>query len=151
MECTGASGVGPKLPLAPWASRRRRELKNKATALSAYQFYEFHTTQSGTNIHPGQTFDLDYSLTQILPLKKNEQILLQFGLIGYGSWQTSNNSGTGVNPADPGHYKVNALGGAGNIILPNRKASVGFKFFKEFSNESTVQGYSLQICGAITF
>jgi hypothetical protein len=23
--------------------------------------YEFHTTQEGTGVHPGQTFDLDYS------------------------------------------------------------------------------------------
>src|SRR5258708_6984258 len=76
--------------------------------------------------------------------------LLQFGLVGYGQWQTSNNSGPGVNPAQP-HYKVNALGGAASVILPARKASVGFKLFKEFSNSSTVQGYSLQIVGGITF
>jgi hypothetical protein len=125
--------------------------KNKATSLSAYQYYEFHTTQRGTNIHPGQCFDLDYSLMQILPLKKDEKVLLQFGLVGYGMWQTTNNSGPGVNPADPGHYKVNSFGGAANVILPKRKASVGFKYFKEFWNVSTVQGYSLQIVGAITF
>jgi hypothetical protein len=28
---------------------------NKATVLSAFELYEFHTTQQGTNIHPGQT------------------------------------------------------------------------------------------------
>src|SRR6266478_1742106 len=43
---------------------------NKRTSVSAYQLYEFHTTQKGTNIHPGQTFNLDYSLMQILPLQK---------------------------------------------------------------------------------
>ena len=125
--------------------------KNKATSFSAYQLYEFHTTQEGTNIHPGQTFNLDYSLMQILPLQKDMHTLLQFGLVGYGQWQTSNNSGPGVDPAHPGHYKVNALGGAANIILPVRKTSVGFKLLKEFSNSSTVQGYSLQIMGGITF
>src|SRR6266404_8310406 len=128
--------------------------KNKRTSVSAYQLYEFHTTQQGTHIHPGQTFNLDYSLLQILPLqkeKKGKLTLLQFGLVGYGQWQTSNNSGPGVDPALPAHYRVNAIGGAANVILPARKASVGFKLFKEFSNSSTVQGYSLQFVGSITF
>jgi len=125
--------------------------KNKRTSVSAYQLYEFHTTQQGTHIHPGQTFNLDYSLLQILPLQKDMHTLLQFGLVGYGQWQTSDNSGPGVNPALPGHYRVNAIGGAASVLLPARKASVGFKLFKEFSNSSTVQGYSLQITGAITF
>jgi hypothetical protein len=125
--------------------------KNKRTSLSAYQLYEFHTTQQGTKIHPGQTFNLDYSLMQILPLQKDMHTFLQFGLVGYGQWQTSNNSGPGVDPANPAHYRVNALGGTANVILPARKASVGFKLLKEFSNSSTVQGYSLQITGAIRF
>jgi hypothetical protein len=124
--------------------------KKKATSLSAYQLYEFHTTQPGTNIHPGQTFNLDYSLMQILPLKKDIR-LLQFGLVGYGQWQTTNAGGTGLPPVHQGPYRVNALGGAANVILPARKAGVGFKLFKEFSNSSTVQGYSLQIAGEITF
>src|SRR5258708_38208170 len=94
-------------------------------------------------------FNLDYSLMQILPLPKD--ILLQFGLVGYGQWQTSNHRGPGVNPANPAHYRVNAIGGAANVIIPAKKASVGFKLFKEFSNSSTVQGYSLQILGSITF
>ncbi len=124
--------------------------KNKATSVSAYQLYEFHTIQQGTNIRPGQTFNLDYSLMQIVPLQKDMLTLLQFGLVGYGQWQTSNNSGPGVDPAQP-RYSVNAIGGAANVILPARKASVGFKFFKEFANSSTVQGYSLQFMGSITF
>lgn len=136
---------------APTAGETCYLTKNKGTAFSAYEMYEFHTTQQGTNIHPGQTFDLDYSLTQILPLQKDMHTLLQVGVVGYGQWQTSNNSGPGVNPQHPGHYRVNGIGGAANVILPVRKASVGFKFLKEFSNSYTVQGYSLQITGAITF
>jgi hypothetical protein len=29
--------------------------------------------------------------------------------------------------------------------------SLGVKYFKEFSNRSTFQGYTLQIAGAVTF
>src|SRR5712664_4584298 len=125
--------------------------KNKRTSVSAYQLYEFHTTQQETHIRPGQTFNLDYSLMQILPLQKDMHTLLQFGLVGYRQWQTSNNSGPGVDPDKPAHYRVNAIGGAATVVLPARKASAGFKLFKEFSNSSTVQGYSLQTVGSITF
>ena len=93
---------------APTAGETFYLTKNKGTAFSAYEMYEFHTTQNGTNIHPGQTFDLDYSLTQIIPLQKDMHTLLQVGVVGYGQWQTSNNSGPGVDPQHPGHYRVNA-------------------------------------------
>jgi hypothetical protein len=136
---------------APTAGETFYLTKNKGTAFSAYQMYEFHTTQEGTNIHPGQTLDLDYSLTQIIPLQKDMHTLLQVGVVGYGQWQTSNNSGPDVDPQHPGHYRVNGIGGAANVILPVRKVSVGFKLLKEFSNSYTVQGYSLQITGGITF
>jgi hypothetical protein len=127
--------------------------KNRGTAVSAYEQYEFHSTQRDTDIHPGQTFNIDYSLTQVIPLQKNMHTLLQVGLIGYGQYQTTDRSGPGINPvlAANGHYRVNALGAAANIILPVRKANLGFKWLKEFSNKSTVEGQTIQISGAITF
>ena len=125
--------------------------KNKGTSFSAYQMYEFHTAQKDTQIHAGQTFNLDYSLMQILPLQKDMHTLLQVGLVGYEQLQMTDNSGPGVNPEIPAHYRVNALGVAANIILPVRKTVLGVKYFKEFSNSATVQGYSLQISAAITF
>jgi hypothetical protein len=137
----------------PTAAQTFYLTKNKATAVSAYQLYEFHGDQDTTNIHPGQTMNLDYSLTQLVPLKKDMSRILQLGFVGYGQWQTTDRSGPGVNPiiAANTHYRVNAMGAAANIILPARKASLGFKYFKEFGNRSTVEGYSVQISGAITF
>lgn len=127
--------------------------KNKGTAVSAYESYEFHSNQETTATRAGQTFNIDYSLTQVFPLKKDMTRLLQVGLVGYGQYQTTDHSGPSINPivAANTHYRVNALGAAANIILPVRKTSLGFKAFKEFSNKSTVQGYSIQISGAITF
>ena len=46
---------------APTAGETFYLTKNKATAFSAYEMYEFYNAQRETNIHPGQTFDLDYS------------------------------------------------------------------------------------------
>jgi hypothetical protein len=124
--------------------------RNKATTVSAFQMYEFHSTQKGTDIHPGQTLNLDYSLTQTIPLR--DDMSLQVGLVGYGQWQTTDKIGLNITPEQAkAHYKVNALGFASNMILPERKVSLGVKYFKEFSNRSTFQGYSLQISGSINF
>ena len=124
--------------------------ENRATALSAFQMYEFHGTQEGTKIHPGQTLNLDYSLTQSFSLRPNLRV--QFGIVGYEQWQTTDKHGPTITPAAAAaHYQVNALGIATNAILPDRKASLGFKYFHEFHCKSTYQGYTLQISGAITF
>lgn len=124
--------------------------KNKATAVSSFQMYEFPGTQQGTKIQPGQTFNVDYSLTQTFSLQGD--LRLQLGLVGYGQWQTTDKSGPTITPQQAAaHYKVNALGFAANAMLPERRVSVGLKYFHEFSCRSTFQGYTLQIAGAITF
>jgi len=124
--------------------------ESKATALSAFQMYEFHSRQQGTRIHPGQTLDLDYSLTQLLPL--HEKVQLQLGVVGYNQWQTTDKSGPDVTPTQAmSRYRVNALGVAANVVLPVWNVSVGVKYFKEFANRSTFQGYSLQLAAAVSF
>jgi hypothetical protein len=124
--------------------------KNKTTALSAFQMYEFHGTQQGTMIHRGRTFNLDYSLAQAFPLQGN--VRLQLGLVGYGQWQTTDKRGLTITPEQASaHYKANVLGFAANMLLPERKVSVGVKYFREIECRSTFQGYTRQISGAVTF
>jgi hypothetical protein len=137
----------------PFAGETVYLTKNRATAASAYQFYEFHGTQTGTEVHPGQTMSLDYSVTQVVPLKKSWKTLVQAGLIGYGQWQTSDKTGPTVidNALGRLHYGVLGLGAGANVILPERKVTLGFKYYKEFHAVNSVEGYSLQISGAITF
>ena len=124
--------------------------KNKTTSLSVFEMYEFHSTQEGTQIHPGQTLDIDLSLTRTIDLP--DDIRLQLGLVGYGQWQTTDKSGpTITSEQSKAHYRVHALGFGSNVLLPARKVSLGVKYFKEFSNRSTFQGYSLQISTSIAF
>ena len=124
--------------------------KNRSTSLSVFQMYEFHRTQKDTGIHPGQNLDLDYSLMHnVLP---RDDIRLEVGAVGYGQWQTTDKSGPTITPEQANaHYKVNALGIASNVVLPARGVSLNVKYFKEFSNRSTFQGYSLQISASIKF
>lgn len=122
---------------------------SKATAFSAFQMYEFHTTQEGTDIHPGQTFNLDYSLTHTFPLGGN--LRMQAGLVGYSQYQTTDKTGPTIT-AEQGkaHYRVSSLGFTSSVIL-SQKVNVGFKYFSELSGRSTFQGYSAQISGSIRF
>jgi hypothetical protein len=124
--------------------------RDKTTTLSAFHMYEFHTVQQGTAIHPGQTADIDYSIARTV--RVNDEAQLQLGVIGYGQWQITDKTGPTVTTTQGGaHYQVNALGVASNMVLPTRSVSLGLKYFKEFSNRSTFEGYTLQIAGAVTF
>ena len=71
-----------------------------------------------------------------LPIQKDFKSLLQFGLIGYGQWQVSDNSGSGVDPVLRNiNYKVNGIGFGMNVILPPKGVTVGMKYFHEYGAE----------------
>ena len=117
---------------------------------SAFQMYEFHSRQEGTGIHPGETFNLDYSLMG--SLRRTSTMNLQAGLAGYEQRQTSARTGPGVTLAQSQErYGVNSLGFSLSAVFPGRRSSLGLKYFKEFANRSTNQGYSLQITASIGF
>ena len=83
-------------------------------------------------VHPGQTFNLDYSLTHAFSLQPS--LRLQLGLVGYGQWQTTDKRGPNITVEQAAaHYKVNALGFAANAILPEQKVSVGVSIFTNSS------------------
>ena len=124
--------------------------ENKRLVLSAFQMYEFHGVQEGTGINPGETFDLDYSMMG--SLLRTNSFQLQTGLVGYEQRQTTATTGPGISEtASMDRYAVNALGFAVNSTFPKHKASVGLKYFKEFADRSTFQGYSVQLSGSISF
>jgi hypothetical protein len=123
--------------------------KDKLLTFSVFEMYELHTTQIGTQTHPGDTFDLDYSLLTPIP-RTNRR--LQFGLAGYEARQVTAKTGPQVTPADSeARYAINALGFVLSASFPKQKASLGFKFFDEFADRSTYEGFSVQVQGAIHF
>jgi hypothetical protein len=124
--------------------------EDKRLNFSGFEMYEFHTTQEATGVHPGQTFDLDYSLMG--SVLRAARLTLQVGATGYEARQTTAKVGPDVtSAASAERYAVNAFGLALTAAFPKRKASLGFRFYKEFANRSTFQGYSAQISGAIHF
>jgi hypothetical protein len=121
--------------------------EDKATTLSAFEMYEFHGTQSGADIHPGETLDLDYSLMRTLTFPDSR---LQLGLVGYGAWQTTAKTGPQITAAEgEQRYRVNGLGAGLNYVSPARKVTLSFKCFEEFSNRWTYQGHSVQVSAGV--
>ena len=111
--------------------------------------YEFHTVQEGTGVHPGETFDLDYSL--MYSLARTRRFQLQAGPAGYEQRQTTAKTGPGISLAvSEERYAINGVGFAVLGVLPKR-TSVGLKYFKEFADRATFQGYSLQVVASIGF
>jgi hypothetical protein len=123
---------------------------DRSTTLSLFEMYEFHTTQAGTHIRPGETFDLDYSVMRAFPF--HEESRLQLGVIGYGARQTTARTGPGITPVEAAQrYRVNGIGAGMNLLLPTQKVTLSLKYFDEFSNRWTYQGYSLQISAGVAF
>jgi hypothetical protein len=125
-------------------------LKSKTLTFSVFEMYEFHTTQVHTGIHPGENVDLDYSLLFTLPAA--ESFRAQIGFAGYEQRQTTAKTGPDLSATESAsRYAVNALGFAMIGVVPECKLNLGLKYFKEFGNRSTYQGYSVQAMAGISF
>jgi hypothetical protein len=123
--------------------------ESKRLSLSAFQMYEFHTVQEGTGVHPGDTFDLDYSL--LYSLASTRRFQLRAGPAGYEQRQTTAKTGPGINlAASEERYAINGCGYALLGVLPKR-TSIGVKYFREFADRATFQGNSLQVVASIGF
>jgi len=123
---------------------------NKRLILSTFEMYEFHTTQEGTGVHPGDTFDLDYSL--MVAIHRTSSLAIQLGADGYEARQTTAKTGPNITPElSAERYVVNSFGFALIAAVPKKRTSLGFRYFKEFADRSTYQGFSAQVFGAIRF
>lgn len=124
--------------------------RDRRTALSLFGMYEWHGTQEGTGIRPGDTFNIDYSLTHAFALRNETQ--LQLGIVGYRQKQTSNKHGPGITSEQmAARYKVDALGLGAALTLPKQRVTLGFRYFEEYASRSTFEGYSVQISVAVRF
>ncbi len=134
--------------------------KNKGTSASLFTDWEVHGQRQGTNNTfktPGQAFTDEWGVGQILPLKKNMTQLLQLGVVGYDQWQVTADSGMVsiagiILPASLSpFYRVHAVGGQLNYILPVRKFSLFFKYYHEYSSSSHTLGNTIVFGGAWTW
>jgi hypothetical protein len=123
----------------------------KRFLLSAYEMYEWHTTQEGTGTQPGDTVSVDYSLMAVLPMR-DDAWRLHVGFAGYEQYQTTAKTGPSVSAtASRDRYVIHAIGLAVNAAIPGRGITLGVKCFEELNTRSTFEGYSLQVSAAFAF
>lgn len=138
--------------------------KNKGTSANLFTDWEVHGPREGTyNTYktPGQAFTDEWGFGQIVPLKKDESILLQAGVIGYDQWQVTASSGTYAVAGPLGNvvilpasrlpfYSGHGVGGQLSLILPKRNLVFFFKYEDEYKAYSSPIGNTLVFGGAWT-
>ena len=111
---------------------------NKRLVFSAFQMYEFHTVQEGTGVHPGETFDLDYSLMCSF---------LSLGMFNCKS--ASSVMSSGRRPRRPGRRYIGRVRGAVRrqlawircqLGLPEAKSEFGPQVFQGICEPFDVSG-----------
>jgi len=131
--------------------------KNQGTTANLATAWEIHGQKSGTNITPGQTFTDEWGIGQVLPLKKDQSVLLQLGLVGYDQWQVSHSSGTLTVAGVPipesliPYYSVHAIGFQSNFILPKRDFLAFFKYYDEYRALARPEGRTIVFGLSYTF
>ena len=132
------------------AGQTIRLKRDNSLTLSAFELYEFHTTQQGTDTKPGDTFNLDYSLLHTF--RSDAPARVQLGIAGYEQRQATAKTGPSIPPEQSQErYTINAIGIASGLVFPSRRLSIGVRFFEEFSNRAAYQGYSFQLSGSLSF
>ena len=136
---------------------------NSAALLDAgvtYQeLFQLYTVEHFKGLKGNLISVATYTVIVDLPTDSNALTPATFDTTGIGYWR--------LTPADAQmidatrskatqfltfeSYEVNVVGFSTNMRAPQRKFSVGVKWFKESYNSVTVEGQSLQIAARITF
>lgn len=113
--------------------------EHRATAVCAALTYELHGKKKDFDLTPGQNLTLNWGVSQYLPLRKDNKLLLELGLSGYSSWQISDDSGSDAK--NPGvHDSVHAVGGQLGLTYVPWNAAVNLHYLNEISAQDRFQG-----------
>jgi hypothetical protein len=124
------------LYLYPWADKRMA-IQNSLT-------WEIHRGKRNFDLTPGQNLTWNWGVSQYLPLKKDQSVLLEVGPAGYSSFQVSDD--TGADARNPGvHDRVHAAGVQVGVTSTKRVMSLNFRWFHEFSAVDRFQGSSIGV------
>ena len=118
----------------PWADKRLAV----ATALT----YETNGKKQDFDLTPGDNLTFNWGLSQFLPLKQDQTLLLEVGPAGYDTWQITDDTGSiATNVRD----EVHAVGGQLGLAYLPWHAALTFHGFYEFAAKDRFQGESFGI------
>ena len=118
----------------PWTDRRM--------AIAPALTYEAHSNKRNYDLKPGQNLSFSWGISQYLPLKRDQTLLLEVGPAGYDSWQITDDTGAdAVNP--PTKDGVHAVGGQLGLTQVKWNAALNFHYFYEFAAKDRFRGSSV--------
>ena len=126
----------------PWTDRRMAA----AGALT----YETHGEKDDFDLTPGDVLTLNWGVSQYLPLREDQSLLLEVGPAGYSSWQVSVDSGTAA-ASSPVKDEVHAAGLQAGLTHVPWNAVLTFHYLYEFEAKDRFQGESLGLNFALKF
>jgi hypothetical protein len=126
----------------PWA--------NKGTAVLATLTYEIHGNKQDFDLTPGQNLTLNWGISQFLPLRQDQKLLLEVGVAGYSSWQITDDSGSDARNPNV-HDQVHAVGGQLGLTYVPWFASLNGHYFGEFAAQDRFQGQVFGVSAAKKF
>ena len=113
---------------------------HQGTAVVAAAVYEINGDKEDADITPGSHFTLNWGISQFLPLKKDESLLLEIGPTGYHQWQTSDDEGADV-AGDPSiHDEIHAIGAELGFVPVKTGFGIFFRWLHEFSAVNRFEG-----------
>ena len=139
--------------------------KDQGTSANLSTAWEIHGQRTVTNalgrqfskMTPGQAFTMEWGIGQVLPLKKDQSMLAQLGVVGYEQWQVTANGGNflvGRRPVPASlapYYSVHAIGAQGNFIVPGKDLAFFFKYYNEYLAKARPEGRTIVFGGSWTF
>jgi hypothetical protein len=114
---------------------------NKSLAVTAALTYDYNSVQEGTGVKYGQNLWLTWGISQYLPLKKDNSLLLEVGPAGYYEWQISDTTGSVFQNPDS-RTTVSGIGGQIGLTYVPWNLILNFRGFYEYNAEVRVQGAS---------
>jgi hypothetical protein len=111
---------------------------NKATAVTAVLTYEINQQKRAFDLTPGQNLTFNWGVSQYLPLRKDQHLLLEVGPAGYSSWQTTHD--TGSDARNGTRDQVHAAGGQIGLAYVPWNLALTFHAFAELAAEARFQG-----------
>ena len=107
------------------------------TAVIAALTYEMNGGKQDFDLTPGDNLTLNWGISHIQPIKTDNSMLLEVGLVGYDTWQVTDDSGgTASNIRD----QVHAVGGQIGLIHMPWHAALNLHGYYEYAAEDRFQG-----------
>lgn len=123
--------------------------EDKRMAVTTVLTHEIHSDKEDFDLTPGRNLTLNWGISQYLPLKKDNSLLLEVGPAGYDSWQVSDDEGSDA--TSDAHDQVHAVGGQLGVTHVPWNLVVNLHYFYEFAAKDRFQGQAFGISIAKKF